>query len=57
MGFQMELAAVRASRGLSHHTTTKIAWEIHFRAPGPLFDNGFSEWVRVLAPSYGRQPH
>jgi hypothetical protein len=27
----MELAAVKASRGLSHHTTTVIAWEIHFR--------------------------
>lgn len=27
----MELAAVRFSHGLSHHTTIMIAWEIHFR--------------------------
>ena len=40
----MELAAVRASHGLSHHTTTEIAWEIHFRVR-----NGYGSWLPAMA--------
>ena len=37
----MRLAAVQASRGISHHTTTGIAWEIHFRASGTSVPRSF----------------